>query len=136
MGMKRFEDLQAWQEARSLARIIYRLTRSERFAPDQGLRCQLQGAAVSLMSNIAGAHGRSSLEAKRPSLESALGTGEELQSHLYVGLDQAYLTLAEFQEAYGQADRVAGRIGELLSDPDRQVTGRRLDRPPARQRRA
>jgi len=136
VGIKRFEDMRAWQEARGLMRIIYRLAQSERFAHDKDLRSQLQAAAVATMSHIAEAHGRSSLEETRRCLEIALATGKVVQSQLYVGLDQAYLTLAEFQEAYTQADRVAGRIGGMLDTLDRQVTGRRPARPPTRQRRA
>jgi four helix bundle protein len=135
VGIERFEDLRAWQEARGLMRTIYRFTQSERFALDKDLRSQLQGAAIATMSHIAEAHGRSSPEETRRCLEIALGAGKEIQSHLYVGLDQAYLTLAEFQEAYGQADRVAGRIGGMLGKLDRQVTGRPA-RPPSRQKRA
>ena len=49
----RFEDIQAWQEARKLVKMIYELTGSGTLARDFGLRHQLQRAAVSSMANIA-----------------------------------------------------------------------------------
>ncbi len=53
MGM-RFEDLEAWQEARSAVREVYRLTREEPLKRDYGLCSQIQQSAVSVMTNIAG----------------------------------------------------------------------------------
>ncbi|HJR81043.1 MAG TPA: four helix bundle protein [Anaerolineales bacterium] len=49
----RFEDIQAWQEARKLVKMIYELTGSGTLTRDFGLRDQLQRAAVSSMANIA-----------------------------------------------------------------------------------
>jgi four helix bundle protein len=43
----RFEDIQGWQEARKLVKMIYKLTNSGIFAKDFGLRDQIQRAAVS-----------------------------------------------------------------------------------------
>lgn len=36
MRIKRFEDIEAWQLARELARKVYRLTKKPRFAKDYG----------------------------------------------------------------------------------------------------
>ena len=49
----RFEDIQGWQEARKLVKMVYKLTNSGIFAKDFGLRDQIQRAAVSSMTNIA-----------------------------------------------------------------------------------
>ena len=52
-GVRRFEDLIAWQKARQITREIYGATKSGEFARDFGLAGQIQRAAVSVMSNIA-----------------------------------------------------------------------------------
>jgi four helix bundle protein len=51
--IKRFEDIEAWQLARELARKVYRLTKKPRFTKDFGLKSQIQDAAGSSMHNIA-----------------------------------------------------------------------------------
>lgn len=51
--IKRFEEIQAWQEARVLTKQIYQLTSKGAFAKDFGLRDQIQRATVSIMANIA-----------------------------------------------------------------------------------
>lgn len=53
MGIKRFEDIKAWQEARILTKEIYNKTRTEKFSRDFGLTSQIQRASVSIMNNIA-----------------------------------------------------------------------------------
>jgi four helix bundle protein len=63
------------------------------------------------MGNLAEGHGRYSFEDKRRLLDIALGSCKEIQSHLYVALDQTYVGQAEFDEAYQQAD-VVGRLIE------------------------
>ena len=40
----RFEDIQGWQEARKLVKMIHKLTNSGNFAKDFGLRDQIQRA--------------------------------------------------------------------------------------------
>ena len=105
--IERFADLKSSQESRRLSQVTYRLTGDERFRDDRGLRWQAQEAAVSSMGNIAEAHGRYSFEDKRRFLDIARGSCKELQSHLYVALDQAYITRHEFDEAYHQAEVVA-----------------------------
>ena len=50
-ALQRFEDIQAWQEARELSRWVYELT-SESLAQDPGLRDLLRRAASSSMTQI------------------------------------------------------------------------------------
>jgi four helix bundle protein len=52
--IERFEDIKAWQEARVLVKMVYAVVDSDRpFGRDYRFREQIQGAAVSIMSNIA-----------------------------------------------------------------------------------
>ena len=51
MKIERFEDIQAWQEARILTRKIYELTNRDHFKRDLGLSGQIQRASVSIMAN-------------------------------------------------------------------------------------
>ena len=124
MGIERFEELRSWQGARKLMQIIYRLAGKREFSRDRALRWQIQDAAVSIMGNIAEAHGRYSFEDKRRLLDIALGSCKEIQSHLHVALDQHYVDQAEFDEAYQQADTVGQLINGSINNLDRQIASR------------
>lgn len=128
-AITRFEDLECWQEARTLARVVYRLTQKAGFDQDRELRWQLRAAAVSPMSNIAEAHGRYSFEDKRRFFDIALGSCKEVQSELYVAIDQAYIVAEEFREAYEQAERVARLVAGSLTNLDHQIAARPDGRP-------
>jgi hypothetical protein len=45
MKIERFEDIEAWQLAKELARKVYGLTKKTKFARDFGLKGQIQDAA-------------------------------------------------------------------------------------------
>lgn len=99
-GIQRFEDIEAWKEARNLTRAIYRATSKGPFAKDFGLRDQLQRASVSIMANIAeGFDGGSNREVVRY-LGYALRSTTEVQSHLYVASDQGYIDQQVFKSLY------------------------------------
>jgi four helix bundle protein len=52
MKITRFEDIEAWQEARKLVKMVYGLiNKSLKFRKDFRLTNQVQDAAVSTMSN-------------------------------------------------------------------------------------
>jgi four helix bundle protein len=53
MGVKRFEDLRVWQNARTFSNLVYQLTRGRSLRNDFGLTSQMQRASVSIMANIA-----------------------------------------------------------------------------------
>ncbi len=129
MAIERFEDLKSWQEARMLARVVYRLTRREAFQGDRELVWQVRDAAASGMGNIAEAHGRYSFENKRRFLDIALGSTKELQSHFYIALDQEYVSNSEFDEVYRQADTACSLIRGSLNNLERQIAKRRAPKP-------
>ena len=50
---RRFDEIEAWQKARELAKVVYKLSGRGPFAKDFGLRDQIRRASVSIMANIA-----------------------------------------------------------------------------------
>ena len=110
MGIERFEDIEAWQLARELTRKVYELTKRPKFAQDFGLKRQIQEAAGSSMHNIAeGFDSETNPEFIR-FLRYAKRSCTEVQSELYVALDQQYITDTEFQDAYDHAGRTRAAI--------------------------
>jgi four helix bundle protein len=97
-GVQRFEDLVAWQKAREFTRQVYTVTRHDNFARDYALCDQMRRAAVSVMANVAEGFGRNSPSEFHHFLLIAVGSCQELRSHLYVALDCGYLADTEFQD--------------------------------------
>jgi four helix bundle protein len=111
--ISRFEDLVAWQKARSLTASVYRITGGGLFAKDLGLKDQIRRAAVSAMSNIAEGFERGTPSEFHRFLTIAKASCGELRSQLYVALDVGYLTEEIFGTLLAQADEVARIIGGL-----------------------
>ena len=110
MRIERFEDIEAWQLARELARKVYELTKKDEFARDFGLRSQIQDAAGPSMHNIAeGFDSETNPEFVR-FLRYAKRSCTEVQSELYLALDQQYITTNEFQNVYDHAGRTRAAI--------------------------
>lgn len=115
MKITRFEDLDCWQEARALTREVYDATRiNGNFSKDMRLSSQIQSAATSVMANIAEGFIRKSDKEFRQFLFIAMSSAAEVQSHLYVALDQGYLTNEKFRGLYNQADKTAKMISGFI----------------------
>jgi len=103
MAIERFEDIEAWKAARDLASRIYEATRKEPFKRDFGLRDQIQRAAVSVMANISEGFDSQSNKVFIQFLGYALRSATEVQSHLYVALDQRYVNQGASEGLYTKA---------------------------------
>jgi four helix bundle protein len=114
MKITRFEDIEAWQLARDLTRRIYRLVQEPKFSKDYGLRDQISRASVSIMANIAeGFNAGSNAEFVR-FLGYAQRSCAELQSHLYVALDQNYIGGEIFNEMYELVNKATSKVGAFI----------------------
>jgi len=96
--------------ARQLTHKVYGLTKKAKLSRDFGLRGQIQDAAGSSMHNIAeGFDSETNPEFVR-FLRYAKRSCTEVQSELYVALDQQYITNDEFQDVYDHAGRTRAAI--------------------------
>ena len=108
MKITRFEDIEAWQEARKLVKLVYEaINQNQRFGKDIRLVNQIQGSAVSSMANIAEGFARKSNKEFIQYLFISKSSAAEVQSHLYVALDQDYITQEIFEQIYVQAEKVS-----------------------------
>ena len=97
MKIERFEDIEAWQLARVLTQKVYRLTKKPDFSKDYGLKRQIQDAAGSSMHNTAeGFDAETNAEFIR-FLRYAKRSCTEVQSELYVALDESYISQGRIQ---------------------------------------
>jgi len=110
----RFEDLQCWQEGRILTNNVYEITRGREFRKDIQLSSQIQASAASVMANIAEGFIRRSDKEFVQFLFIAMSSAAEVQSHLYVALDQGYVDREHFDKIYEQANKTAMLISGLV----------------------
>jgi four helix bundle protein len=116
MKINRFEELDCWQEARILVNMVYAAIRdSKAFQNDYRLKDQSIGAVVSTMGNITEGFVRRSNKEFIQFLFISVSSAAELQSHIYVALDQGYISKELFDKIYGQADKTSRLISGLIT---------------------
>jgi len=114
MKIDRFEDIEAWQLGRELTKQIYARTKEGSFARDYGLCDQIRRAAGSTMHNVAeGFDSGSDAEFIR-FLRYAQRSCTEVQSELYVALDQQYISPVQFEELYDLTKTTHAKIGGFI----------------------
>ncbi len=111
---QRFEDIVAWQRAKSLATEVYRVTGRGALRKDFALRDQLQRAAISAMANIAEGFERDGRREFVQFLSVAKGSVGELRSHLYVVADQGLLTETDLRNLFALAEDTSRTIAGLM----------------------
>jgi len=115
MRIDKFEDIDAWKEARKLNKIVYEISTRDPFKRDFGLTSQIQRGSVSVMANIAEGFDRQSDKEFIQYLYIASSSASEIQSHLYVALDLAYINEEEFKNLYEQAKKVKKLINGFIA---------------------
>ena len=115
MKITRFEELECWQRGRELTKLVYSATRNEAFKKDLRLAGQIQASATSTMANCAEGFIRRSNKEFIQFLFIAMSSAAEVQSHLYVALDQGYVAQEKFNVIYKQADKTSRLISGLIN---------------------
>ena len=113
-GIENFEDIKAWQKARELANKIYNATKKGPFTKDFGLCKQIQNASVSIMANIAEGFDSQSDDEFVRFLRYGLRSATEVQSHLYVSLDQDYIEKESFERLYKEIEEIKSLIAGFI----------------------
>jgi len=112
----KFEELDVWQLARQFAKEIHEAIKAcENFEKDFRLKDQINGAAGSIMDNIAEGFERNGRREFIQFLSIAKGSAGEVKSQLYRALDKAYLTKENFDYLYLKADELGRKIGGFIN---------------------
>jgi four helix bundle protein len=114
MTIKRFEDIQGWQEARKLTNMVFDVSDKDQFAKSYRLRDQIQGAAISSMANIAEGFDCETDPEFIRFLSYAFRSATEVQSHLYVAIDRHFISQEEFDQIYNKATETKNLIGGFM----------------------
>src|SRR6266699_1666256 len=113
--IERFEDLIAWQKARSLTRDVYVQALRGRFGQDYVLSKQIRSAALSVPSNIAEGFERGNRNEFTQFLSVAKASCGEVRSDLYVAIDVGYLDETTATSLIANAEEVGRIVGGLRS---------------------
>ena len=109
-----FEEIDAWQKARQLTEKIYEISKQDSFFRDFPLKDQIRRASASIMSNIAEGFDRGGTREFVQFLSVAKGSASEVRSHLYIALDQEYISQGKFDELTSLSKDISNMIGGLL----------------------
>lgn len=114
-AVRSYRDLLAWQKAVALVTEIYRATekfpRSELFA----LTGQIRRAAVSIPSNIAEGHARTSRKEFQYFLSNARGSLAELETQLIISQNLGFINRPDLDHLQDQIGEVGRIINGLLT---------------------
>ena len=97
-----YTNLEVWIEARKLTNLVYEKTK--KFPKEElfGLTNQIRRCSVSIPSNIAEGCGRRTSNDTIHFLHIAKGSLFELETQIFLSLDQNYIDKEEFNEIFNQ----------------------------------
>lgn len=113
--IKRFEDLEIWQEARRLSKIIIEIAKTSDLKTDFKLNSQIKSAAGSLMDNIAEGFERDGNLEFRQFLSIAKGSSGETRSQCYRLFDAEYITEEKLNELTKDYEQLNQKIANFIN---------------------
>jgi len=114
MIVKRFEDLEIWQEARELCRIVYEITSTGPFSNDFKFRDQIRASAGSAVDNIAEGFDRGGNKEFHQFLSISRGSTGEVRSQSYRAFDVKYIPEKRFNELLERTDSLSRKTFNLM----------------------
>ncbi|MFP4023570.1 MAG: four helix bundle protein [Thiohalospira sp.] len=113
--IEKFEDLEVWQVARELCKIVYSLTKKDPFCKDFELVRQIRKSSGSIMDNIAEGYERDGNKEFIQFLSISKGSCGEVRSQSYRALDQIYISKEEFEELYNKASSISKMLSGFIN---------------------
>ena len=113
MRIEKFEDIESWKLARELTKEIYKVTKLNNFSKDFGLKDQIRRASVSIMANVSEGFDSGSDKSFINFLNYSYRSASEVQSLLYVVLDEKYIEKNKFDFLYVKCKDIKNLIGGL-----------------------
>lgn len=115
MKIERFEDLEIWQEARSLSKYIFDITEKDPFCEDFKLKDQIRSSSGSIMDNIAEGFERDGNKEFIQFLSVAKGSCGESRSQSYRAFDYNYINEEILQELITRTTKLSRKIASFIS---------------------
>jgi four helix bundle protein len=113
MLIEKLEDLNAWQEARILAKMVYNILEKLPRSEEYNIHKHLRECARSVPGNIAEGFGRYHCKDSMQFYRIARGSLNEMKSDLYLSLNN-YMCAETHNKIIKQSDKVGGYINGLI----------------------
>ncbi len=113
--IKRFEDLEIWQDARELCKFINRLIERDKFKYNFSLKDQISRSSGSIMDNIAEGFERGGNKEFVNFLTYSKGSTGEVRSQSYRAFDIGLISQDEFDYLIKETNSLSERIGKFIS---------------------
>ena len=114
MTIRKFEELEIWQEARGLSKIVFQLTNKRNFKSDFELKDQIRGSSGSTMDNIAEGFERNGKREFIQFLSIAKGSCGETRSQAYRTIDYGYINKEELDNLVRRCTILSKKISSLM----------------------
>jgi four helix bundle protein len=114
MKVKRFEDLEIWQEARELCKVIFEITSTGPFCNDFKFRDQIRSSGGSSMDNISEGFDRGGNKEFNQFLSISKGSTGEVRSQSYRAYDFKYISENKLNELLERTDRLSRKTSNLM----------------------
>jgi four helix bundle protein len=113
--IKRFEDLEIWQDARKLSKEIILVSKNTDLKIDFRLKAQIKDSSGSVMDNIAEGFERNGNAEFRQFLSIAKGSAGETRSQLYRVFDNDYITEENLSFLISEYEKLSIKIHNFIS---------------------
>lgn len=112
--IKRFEDLEIWQEARRLSKEVISISKTTELNRDFKLKDQIKGSSGSVMDNIAEGFERNGNGEFKQFLAIAKGSAGETRSQLYRVFDNEYINEMQFNILIAEYEKLSVKIHNFI----------------------
>jgi four helix bundle protein len=113
--IKRFEDLEIWQDARRLSKEIIIISKETNLKTDFRLRDQVRASSGSVMDNVAEGFERNGNIEFRQFLSIAKGSAGETRSQLYRVFDNDYINQEKLDFLVSEYEKLSGKINNFIT---------------------
>ncbi len=122
-AIKSYRDLEVWKQSMDLVEECYRLSEGFPRSEEFGLRAQLRRSAVSVPSNIAEGHGRSTTGDYLRHLAIAHGSLMELETQLLIARRLEYVTEPSLEALLKRTDGIGRMLASLTKRLRERTSG-------------
>jgi four helix bundle protein len=114
MRVTRFEDLEIWQLARELYKLVFKITSEEPFCRDFRFRDQMRDSSGSVSDNIAEGFDRGGNKEFIQFLSVSKGSCGETRNQSYRAFDSKYITQEVLDELLNLTDLISRKTANLI----------------------